>query len=60
LEKEADFLYKEVICWFGTLESLMVEGGAENKKWTDHLLKRYNSRNITVPPYNPAANGVIE
>jgi len=36
------------------------DGGPENKKWTDLLLKRYNIRKITVTPYPAAANGVIE
>jgi hypothetical protein len=59
-EKVADFFYEEVICRFGTPESVVVDGGAENKKWTDLLLKRYNIRKITVTPYHAAANGVIE
>jgi len=59
-EKVADFFYEQVICPFGTPESVVVDGGAENKKWTDLILKRYNIRNITVTPYHAAANGVIE
>ena len=59
-EKVADFFYEEVICRFGTPESVVVDGGAENQKWTDLLLKRYNIRKITVTPYHAAANGVIK
>jgi hypothetical protein len=59
-EKVADILYKAVICWFGPRESVVVDGGAENKKWIDLRLKHYNIRKITVTPYHTAANGVIE
>jgi hypothetical protein len=59
-EKVADFFYEEVICWFGTPESVVVDGGAEKKKSTKLLLKRYNIRKITGTPYHAAANRVIE
>jgi hypothetical protein len=59
-EKIADIFYEEVLCRFGTPVSVVLEGGAENKKWTDLLLKRYNIRKITVTPYHAATNGVIE
>jgi hypothetical protein len=59
-EKVAHLFYEEVICWFGTPESVVVDGGAANTKWTDLLFKRYNMRKITVTPYHAAANGVIE
>jgi hypothetical protein len=39
---------------------MVVDGGAENKKSTKLLLKRYNIRKITVTPYHAAANGVME
>jgi len=59
-EKVADVFYEEVICRFGTPDSVVVDRGAENKKWTDLLLKRFNIRKITVTQYHAAANGVIE
>ena len=37
-----------------------MDGGAENKKCTDLLLKCYNIRKITETPYHAAANGVID
>jgi hypothetical protein len=60
LEKVGDLFYEEVICWFGTLDSVVVDGGAENKKWTDLLRQRYNIRKITVTQYHATTNGVIE
>ena len=59
-KKVADFFYEEIICRYGMPESVVVDGGAENKKWTDLLLKRYNIRKITITPYHAAANGVVE
>jgi len=59
-EKVAEFFCKEVICQFRTPESVVVDGGAEIKKWTDLLLIRYNFRKITVTPYHAANDGVIE
>jgi hypothetical protein len=59
-KKVADFFYEEVICQFGTPESVVVDGGPVNKKWTDLLIKRNNLRMITATPYNAAANGVFE
>jgi len=53
-------IYEEVICRFGTPESVVVDRGAENKKWTDLLLKHYNIWKITITPYDAAADGVIE
>ena len=37
---------------------MVVEGGAENKKWTDLLLKCYNIWRLTVTLYHAAANSV--
>jgi hypothetical protein len=37
-----------------------VHGKADNKNWTDLLLKGYNIRKITVTPYLAAANGAIQ
>ena len=59
-EKVADFFYEEIMCRYGMPESIVVDGGAENKKWTDLPVKRYNTRKITVTPYHAAANGVVE
>jgi hypothetical protein len=39
---------------------MVVDGGAENEKSTDHCLKHYNIRKITVTPYHAAANAIIE
>ena len=41
-------------------ESLVVDGVAENKKWTDLYFTHCNIRKITPTLYNAAANGVVE
>jgi hypothetical protein len=49
LEKVADMVYQDGICLFGILENVVVDRGAENKKWTELLLlKHYNILQITV------------
>ena len=48
-EKVTDLFYEEIICRYGMPESVVVDGGAENKKRTDLPVKRYNTRKITVP-----------
>jgi hypothetical protein len=42
------FCYKDIICWFGTLESMVVASSTENKKCTNLLLRLYNIRKIIV------------
>jgi hypothetical protein len=44
---------------FGTPESVVVDRGTENMKWTDRLLKRYNIWKITISPSHAAAHGEI-
>ena len=39
---------------------MVLHSGAENKKWTNLLLKHYNIWKIAVTPYHAAANAVIE
>jgi len=55
-EKVADICYEEVMCQFRTPESVVVDVGAENQKWTDLLLKCYNIRKVTVTPFHPTTN----
>jgi hypothetical protein len=38
---------------------VVVDGGPEQKKWTDLIGKRYNIWKITVTLYNATASGVI-
>jgi len=48
----ADILYREAISGFETPQCVVVEFEAENKKWTDHILKFYIIQNITVTSYH--------
>jgi len=60
LENVADFLYKEVIYWFRTPESVVVDGGAGNENWTNLLRKCCNIWKITGTSYHVATHGVIK
>jgi len=59
-EQVADFFCEVVISWFRTPDSIVVDGGAENRKSTNLFLKCYNIQKITITPYHAATNGVIE
>lgn len=59
-KKGDNCFYKEVICRFGTPEHVVVDGGSENKKWTDLLFKRHNIRKVTVTPNHGTADVVIK
>jgi hypothetical protein len=39
-EKVPDFLSEQVICRYGTPESVVADSRTENKKWTDLFLKQ--------------------
>lgn len=50
LEKRANIFDKKVISQFGTPEHVVLDTGAESKKWTDLLLRHYNIQTITGTP----------
>ena len=56
----SDFFYEEDICRLRTTASVVVDGGAANKKRSNLLLKRYNIWKITKTPCHAAANRVFE
>jgi hypothetical protein len=53
-------VYEEEIWQLRTPESVVVNAGAETKKWTNLLLKHYNIWTITITTYQAATIGVIE
>jgi len=59
-EKVDDCFYIEVICSFRTPESVEVDKGQQNQKWTNRLIESYNISKITVTPCLAAANCIIE
>jgi len=59
-ENDIDIFDEQIICWSRTPESVVVDGGAESKKWTYLLLNCSNFRKITITTYRAAGNGVNE
>jgi len=48
------------VCQFRAPESMVVDGGAVDQKWTDILLRQYSIWMSTVSPYPAATNAVIK
>jgi hypothetical protein len=59
-EKVADFMFQEVISWFGCPRKIVVDGGLENKAFTDRLGELYHIDWKVVSAYHHQANGLIE
>ncbi|KAJ9246723.1 hypothetical protein DTO195F2_9270 [Paecilomyces variotii] len=56
----AKFLWEDWICRWGVIETLINDGGPENKAAVDVLVQKYKINRIKVSPYNPQANGAVE
>jgi hypothetical protein len=59
-EKVADFVYQEVISRFRCLRIIVVDGGPENKAFTERLCEQYHIDRKVVSAYHPQANGLVE
>jgi hypothetical protein len=59
-EKVPDFMYQEVISWFGCPRKIMVDSGLENKAFTERLCERYHIDRKVVSAYHPHANVLVE
>jgi hypothetical protein len=59
-EKVADFVYQELISRFGCPRKIKVDGGPEDKGFTERLCKRYPIDRKVVSAYHSQANGLIE
>ena len=49
----AEFLYQDVITCFGVPREFVMDGGPENKKFTEELARRFNIRQIIISAYHP-------
>ena len=56
----ARFLWEDVITRHGLFGRMILDGGPENKRYTEGLLQLYGIERIQVSPYNPGANGMVE
>ena len=56
----AQFLWKDVICWHGVFERLIVDGGGENKAEVIELTQRLEIKRLVVSTFHPQANRMVE
>ena len=59
-ETVADVIYREVLCRHGMFQKLISDGGPENLKWTQALMRKYKIHHTITSAYNPQANGMVE
>ena len=59
-ESWAKFIFEEVICRFGCIPLLKVDGGPEFKGAVEILLKQYGVVAIIATPYSPHNNTIAE
>src|SRR5258708_22862314 len=55
----AMFIY-EWFVRFGVPGRIVFDGGGENKEVARELMKRQNTRNVSIAAYHPQSNGLIE
>jgi hypothetical protein len=56
----SEFLFEEVICRHGCPERIVMDGGSENMDLTRDLIQHYGLKGVTVSPYHPEANGLVQ
>jgi ribonuclease HI len=59
-ERVAKFLQEEVICRHGVPRQIVMDGGSENMGFTADMVKKYGMQGISIAPYHPQSNGLIE
>ena len=56
----AKFLHEDMVCWHGVPKRIVLDGDAENLKFTQDLLKRYRIHGVHIAPYHSQSNGPVE
>ena len=59
-ESVAKFLHEEVFCRHGVPRRIVMDVGSENLGLTKLLLLRYGVHGISIAPYHPQSNGLVE
>jgi len=54
------FLFKDILCRWGTIEEVITDNGTPYVAALDWLADRYGIRHIRISPYNSRANGIVE
>jgi hypothetical protein len=59
-ETLGDWIYKDIICRWGSLREIVTDNSLAFLKAMDYLLKRYYLNHIHISGYNSQANGLVE
>ena len=55
-----DWIFNDILCWWGTLCEIVMDNGPTFIKALDYLGKRYHIHHIQILGYNSCANGIVE
>ena len=55
-----DFIFEDILCRWGTIETIVTDNGPAILAGLEHLSERYGIRHIRISPYNSQAQGPIE
>jgi hypothetical protein len=59
-ENIKNFIYEDIICRYGIIGRMVVDGGPENKNVAEALLEVSKITRVKISPYNSKANGIVE
>ena len=60
VEAVAKFLYQDIFCHHDCLQRFIMDGGPENKREVEELLKQYEVKKVTVSVYHSQVNEMIK
>jgi hypothetical protein len=55
-----DWIYKDILCQWGSLREIVTDNGLAFPKAMDYLSRRYHLNHICISGYNSQANGLVE
>jgi hypothetical protein len=55
-----DWIYKDILCQWGSLHEIVTDNGPAFLKAMDYLSRRYHLNHIQISGYNSRANGIVE
>ena len=57
----ANFLYEDIICWYGCLRKIISDRGTHfNNQIIERLLEQFKIRHNLSTPYHSKTNGLVE
>ena len=56
----SEWIYQDVLCWWGTLSKIITDNGPAFVKACEQLSKKYHINHICISGYNSQANGLVK